>query len=443
MVSTKQLVLCVLQLAVSAAAAAAADIDIPGVQGFISVSDQFAGESVDLSQLRVEVLNAQGARLFEGAASPNGYYFVPTEPGQYVVRVSSQDGWSFIPEQVQISCGQGPCNSGADVNFQLAGLSLSGHVEATAVADGCNANGGPQLLGHQFVLATPGGRQVAAATTDARGAFLFAGLLPGRYVVTSAASNGVQLQPDSMPHTLTFATTSLPRPFQVAGYTLSGQVSSNSGPVAGIQVLLHSTSPGVSVGCQAQHPAPPGSPASAVCSARSGTDGRYTFQGVPCGTYTLTAQHPSPGSTFDITPEQLTVAVGHASTTAPATFLVTGFSLQGRVVSSGGAGVEGAAVHVNGRPAATTDAGGHYTLTRLQEGQLQQITAVKEGYVFKPLEQVVTSPGSAMLPDIVLEGVAVCGTIETSDAGRAARSRAVKLTSSAGGADKVRSVGGW
>lgn len=64
---------------------------------------------------------------------------VPVEAGSYKVRVRAQPGWVFSPQEVQISCSSQACNSGEDVNFELTGFELSGHVEAAAAAASCKA----------------------------------------------------------------------------------------------------------------------------------------------------------------------------------------------------------------------------------------------------------------------------------------------------------------
>jgi hypothetical protein len=40
---------------------------------------------------------------------------------------------------VQISCSSQSCSGGEDVNFQLTGFELSGHVQAAAAAASCKA----------------------------------------------------------------------------------------------------------------------------------------------------------------------------------------------------------------------------------------------------------------------------------------------------------------
>jgi hypothetical protein len=55
------------------------------------------------------------------------------------VRVRAQPGWVFKPQEVQISCSSESCNDGNDVNFELVGFELSGHVEAAPAAPSCKA----------------------------------------------------------------------------------------------------------------------------------------------------------------------------------------------------------------------------------------------------------------------------------------------------------------
>lgn len=74
--------------------------------------------------------------------------------------------------------------------------------------------------------------------------------------------------------------------------------------------------------------------------------------------FTLQAAHPDTDSAFEIQPSSLTVNVGQGDATVKEEFVVTGFSVSGRVVDSAGNGVPTVAILVNGKERATTDLNG-------------------------------------------------------------------------------------
>lgn len=207
----------------------------------------------------------------------------------------------------------------------------------------------------------------AAATATAHvsdSSFLTGPLLPGKYII-SASHPDWKLEPAQMTHTLGPGTTQLSKSFAVTGYTVSGSVTSRSGPVAGVQVTLLSSDV-EAAGCSASHP--PGRvevinleaalSTTALCSVISGTDGQYSFPGVPCGQYMLQATHPDTDSRFEIEPNSQEVSVGHRNAAAPEAFVVAGFSVQGRVVDGAGEGIAGVEIRVGRELKATTDLNG-------------------------------------------------------------------------------------
>lgn len=69
----------------------------------------------------------------------------------------------------------------------------------------------------------------------------------------------------------------------------------------------------------------------------------------------LQASHPDTDSAFEIEPSMMTVNVGQGDAAVVEEFVVTGYSVSGRVVDSAGNGVPTVSVYVNGRERATTD----------------------------------------------------------------------------------------
>eukprot|EP00775_Hariotina_reticulata_P012385 gene12385-12519_t len=417
--------------------------EVISVGGFVTTSPQLSAAlkshdlaPPDLSAVRIELFNPSGIKQSEGDCSPNGYYFVPVDSGTYTVRVKALPGWVFTPSVVRITCDKEQCNDGADVNFELTGVELSGRIEPGPSAASCRVSGASvqPLSGISVtVKAADSKATVAAVLVQDSNTFTTGPLLPGKYVVTATHPEW-QLGPSRISHTLSLGSPQLTKPFQVSGYLLTGSVTSNSGPVAGIQVTLLSADL-TAAGCTGSHPpaAVAGEPADGgatpVCSVTSSPTGQFTFPGVPCGTYVLQAQHPDPDSTFEIQPSSITAVVGQGNAKVPESFKVTGFSVQGRVVNAAGSGVAGVVISVAGSELATTDSLGRYVLARMQEGRVD-ISAAKQHYAFSSLTAVQVTPAAQVVPDIIVKAVAVCGKlIFSADSKFKIAGRRVSLTS--------------
>jgi hypothetical protein len=57
----------------------------------------------------------------------------------YSVRVHGPPGWVFTPAAATISCDARGCNGGADVNFELSGVTLTGRIQPGPQASSCKA----------------------------------------------------------------------------------------------------------------------------------------------------------------------------------------------------------------------------------------------------------------------------------------------------------------
>ncbi|KAF8065566.1 Nomo1 [Scenedesmus sp. PABB004] len=228
-----------------------------------------------------------------------------------------------------------------------------------------------------------------------------------------------------------------------AASTLSGHVVDGAGgPVADVAVTLLSTEH-AAAGCSASHP--PGSVAAlsleaamtttALCTATTGADGRWELPGVPSGEFTLQAARDG----CAVEPASVAVTVGASgAAAAPRPFVVTGFSVAGRVVDAEGAGVGGVAISLAGEEVAATDLNGRYVLPRVPDGPVD-VTAARRHYAFTWLTGARPAPGDAELPDIVATAVALCGAVASGDAARlGAAGRAVTLTGAGGEQQEAR-----
>ncbi|WNG46604.1 carboxypeptidase regulatory-like domain-containing protein [Archangium minus] len=120
----------------------------------------------------------------------------------------------------------------------------------------------------------------------------------------------------------------------------------------------------------------------------SGPDGMVPMRGLPPGTYSMVATHP------DYLPsERQKVVVADGQTQRVTVTLEPGAGIQGEVVDTRGAPVEGASVSVLPRMAepVTTDAQGHFEVRALKPGRPYLVEARHSGYDQR--ERVQGTPG--------------------------------------------------
>lgn len=87
-----------------------------------------------------------------------------------------------------------------------------------------------------------------------------------------------------------------------------------------------------------------------------------------CGDYELVPFYADEVTTFDVIPQQVKLRVGAGSGALKNPFKVNGFSVKGRVVTTGGEGIPGVTVSATGLTDALTDSDGYYSLTGVTSG---------------------------------------------------------------------------
>jgi hypothetical protein len=277
------------------------------------------------------------------ADSSGNFTFTGLSDGSYTV-TPAKTGFTFSPASAPATV------SGANVigiNFTASAVTytLSGNASST----GANAT----------VALT--GAASATTTADASGNFSFTGLANGSYTVTPTKS-GVNFSPASAPVAVNGA--------NVTGinFTATGVVYSISGNVSAAGASATVTLSGA---------------ASATTTADS--SGNFTFTNLSNGSYTVTPTKA--GYTF--TPSSAAATLNGANVTGLSFTAMANptYSISGNVSATGAS----ATVALSGAASATTtaDASGNYTFTGLLNGSYT-ITPSKSGYVFTPLNQVVT-----------------------------------------------------
>jgi hypothetical protein len=122
-----------------------------------------------------------------------------------------------------------------------------------------------------------------------------------------------------------------------------------------------------------------------LCRAMSDTAGEFAFPVVPPGAYQLLPFYRGELTQFEVTPASLELVVGLDSVRLAQSFVVAGFSVQGRVLRSGAgkkdvAAAAGTAVTLEGkrRYETKTAADGFYFIEKLEAGNYL-LSAIAEG----------------------------------------------------------------
>jgi hypothetical protein len=135
-------------------------------------------------------------------------------------------------------------------------------------------------------------------------------------------------------------------------------------------------------------------------------DGSFHFLDLPGGTYTLAATLPGAGQRYAVAERNATVAdhaPGDKITLTVADLSLTPSRIQGRVLGSGGAPVQGATVVVLGSgESAVTDADGKYLLAGLETGK-RTLRPSAAGFAVQPTkEATLTAAGDSVTVDFTL-----------------------------------------
>jgi len=198
-----------------------------------------------------------------------------------------------------------------------------------------------------------------SVVTDAGGNFTFTGLLPGTYTITPSATRHTFVPPSS---NITITTGSRALNFNATRQNqITGRVITTASiGIAGVTVSRGGGNTAVTNGA-----------------------GYYTFSNVPNGNYTLTATLS--GNTF--TPS--TRAVTIANNDGVNQNFMSGFTINGRVATSGGIGIANVTVSTNTGLSGLTNGAGYYTIHNAQPGTYT-VSASLSGNQFMPPSQSVT-----------------------------------------------------
>jgi inhibitor of cysteine peptidase len=300
-------------------------------------------ESDFLEEPLIVLTDAQGKYDFPGLESPIKYTVTPSKPGYF-----------FVPPSIEVTIQDA---SQENINFSaLLGFNVSGQIRLEA---------GNGLSDVTVVLS---GTTSVVTQTDSQGNYSFSNIVPGTYTVTPS-KQGYGFSPPSQLLSVTDSDLTGIDFTAVAGYSISGKVTSNGSGLSGVTMTLSGD-------------------ASKITQTNSA--GTYVFTGLQNGSYTVTPTKN--GYQFSPSSQSVTIAglnVDNINFTS-----TYGYTISGKV-TLGGIGLSGVTIVLSDgvSKTTTTSTDGVYTFTEIENGTYV-VTPSKEGYGFSPASRTVTVTGA-------------------------------------------------
>ncbi len=139
--------------------------------------------------------------------------------------------------------------------------------------------------------------------------------------------------------------------------------------------------------------------------------GKFSFDKLPGGEYSVSALYDEGGRQLPIEPAKATIQVTEENTSLE--FKVLGFGVAGKVVSSTQVGIAGVKIMIDGQQRGTTGAQGGYKLEDISPGKYT-LEGVKEHYVFDAID-IEVQPGMKNLPSLIATDYHLCGKVNMSN----------------------------
>lgn len=345
----------------------------------------------------------------------NGYFFLPIfYPGEYILKVSGQAGWSFEPETIEISFNGETdiCSQGKDVNFAFKGFGITGKVALAGQIGGAR--------GVDINLLSESGESISTTTTDINGIYSFTPIIPGKYKIKATHSSW-HFAKSEYNVIVNTGNTELPEnSLVVAGFDVSGIFKTNGQVISKIGLALFkekdqslisyctkNTIPGITSGNSKYETAP-------SCYSQIDRKGGYGFKAVAPGKYLIRPVIEDKNVKIHINPQSIEIEVTKDVLQISEVFEISGLTISGSVLSSeGGQHLQGAIVKVNGNLVVSTDKSGRYTLENIKAGSYKiSVEANDLKFDEKTVQIELTSP---KIPDIFPSLYKVCGNVISED----------------------------
>ena len=170
-------------------------------------------------------------------------------------------------------------------------------------------------------------------------------------------------------------------------------------------------------------------------TATTDSNGNYSFSSIAAGTYTVTA---SKTGYISQTATGVQVAAGAVKTQNFILNVLNGTLLTGRVTVASGAGLAGATVAITGGATRTTDANGYYSFVNIAAATYT-VTVSKTGYLTKTVYGAVVSTGVTKTVNVTLNSTVLTGRV-TISSGAGLAGATVTIT---GGATRTTDANGY
>ncbi|XP_041372550.1 nodal modulator 1-like [Gigantopelta aegis] len=365
---------------------------------------------INFSLVEVKLYTTHGSIKYATDCAPvTGYYLIPLyDKGQFLLKVEPPKGWSFEPKAVELHVDgtSDPCSLGEDINFKFTGFSIYGKVLSKGQTTG------PKDVKVSLTLAGSNS-PLYTSVTDESGSYIFSEVLPGEYTIAASHARW-KFQNAKTQVQITNENAHLANNLMVAGYDVTGKVSSDGESVKGVNfILFSSTVKAEAIEDCDKSPVKGFTSPEAVrplCHVTSKSDGTFIYPTLPTGKYFIVPFYKGDYITFDVVPGKLEFEVQHESVKLQKSFQVSGFSVSGRVLDSvKGRGVSKARVMLDGKFQTNTDEQGIYHLENMKTGSYKIRVEVQNIYFDEMLVKI--TPNTPQLPDIIPSSFNLCGKV--------------------------------
>ncbi|XP_025074789.1 nodal modulator 3 [Pogonomyrmex barbatus] len=353
--------------------------DILGCGGFLK-----SHADIDFTKVHVRLYTKTGSLKDQTECAPNtGYYFLPLyDKGEYVLKVDPPRGWSFEPIEVSLNVDgiTDDCSQGKDINFTFKGFGITGRID----------------------------------DNSRRWHILFYSYSAWK-IHSCCKSFQVDIKKNKIEVTVQEGNTELADgSLVVSGYDVSGKVTSENEPVAGVSFILFGN--GVAEKCETTPVDKNFESKKPLCHVISDSAGKFVFPSLSPGDYKLVPHYAGVQTKFDVQPPELSFKVSHNSVVLAQNFKVTGFTVGGLVRSStNGNPLPGAKIFLSQKEVAVTDKNGKYILDNMKAGQYT-LRAESANVQFSE-KTVKISPTSPELPVLIPSSYKVSGKVTLSAKG--------------------------
>ncbi|TGZ54225.1 Nodal modulator 2 [Temnothorax longispinosus] len=385
--------------------------DILGCGGFLK-----SHADIDFTKVHVRLYTKTGSLKDQTECAPNtGYYFLPLyDKGEYVLKVDPPRGWSFEPTEVTLNVDgvTDDCSQGKDINFTFKGFGITGRVISLGTDSG--PKGVTIDLGYADAINNNEQVAIKSTLTAEGGTFYFTPIQPGKYILAAHHSKWI-LKENKVEVIVREGNTELADgSLVVLGYDVSGKVTSENEPVAGVSFILFGN--GVAEKCETTPVDKNFESKKPLCHVTSDNTGRFIFPSLSPGDYKLVPHYAGAQTKFDVQPPELSFKVGHGSVVLAQDFKVTGFTVGGLVlISTNGNPLSGAKIFLSQKEVAVTDKDGKYVLDNMKAGQYT-LRAESANVQFSE-RTVKISPTSPELPVLIPSAYKVSGKVTLSAKG--------------------------